>query len=69
MEERPTGRFLNRSEHELHATAVGRRMWQRVRPLGRSVDRGEPRQQGPYETSYAVAHGYSAERSILFPGQ
>ena len=61
MEEFRPGRFLKR-EHELHQTAVGRILWRNVRTgYSRPVPAGDV--SGPYETSYHVTRGYTAEYS------
>ena len=67
MEQQRTGlQFIQRDE--LHATGVGRALWQSVRrrPRGRVAGASVTEPRGPYETSYAIDVGYP-EREIVLP--
>ena len=63
MEEQPTSaRFANRDE--LHATPLGRALWQSVRRTrrGRMLALATPT-AGPYETHYTISNGYEGNEA------
>ena len=63
MEEQPTAaRFAQRDE--LHATPLGRALWQSVRRTRRGRMLSPPNvQAGPYETKYTVSNGYDSNEA------
>lgn len=66
-DQRATLRFIQRDE--LHATALGRALWQSVRRPRRGRVAAAPLaldQRGPYEASYSIESGYP-EREVLLP--
>ena len=65
MEERRASLFF-RSNDELHATAVGRVLWQTVRRPRNGRLAAAAEQRGPYEVSYSIENGYP-DREILLP--
>jgi hypothetical protein len=51
---------------DLHASAVGRALWQSVRRPRRGRLATHPVERGPYETSYTISSGYP-DREIVLP--
>ena len=64
-QQRATLQFIQRDE--LHATPVGRALWQSVRrrPRGRVAVPPVAEARGPYETSYAIDVGYPGREIVL----
>jgi hypothetical protein len=51
---------------DLHATAVGRALWQSIRRPRRGRIAALPAEQrGPYETSYPISIGYPERETVL----
>jgi hypothetical protein len=66
MEDQRATLLFSRND-DLHATAVGRALWQSVRRPQRSRISVQPETaKGPYETSYSISTGYP-DREIVLP--